>query len=240
MKFFGIVLLTAVMAGAVCAQRPRAVTRDTATDATKAVPPAAPQTMKAKYEGGIFGYNKSMEGTLSFDDTNQRLLFRKESKDLFFIPYNAVTSAFADTQKRRPAAATVAQNVPYLGWPLGLIKTKVRYLTLQYSDPDTRVSGVTSFRLDNKDLVDSALFALANKAGMVPRGEVYIKKKDDAEPQQDNQNPPPPSTPGSLMEMIIEVTSFSNTTLDASLFEIPTGFTRVQQNPDQILKQNKP
>jgi hypothetical protein len=122
-----------------------------------------------------------MEGTLSFDDTNQRLLFRKDNKDVFFIPYNAVNSAFADTQKRRPAAATVGQVVPYLGWPIGLIKTKVRYLTLQYSDPDTRVSGVTSFRLDNKDLVDSVVFTLANKAGMVPRGDVYIKKKDDAE-----------------------------------------------------------
>jgi hypothetical protein len=53
------------------------------------------------------------------------------------------------------------------------------------------------------------------------------KKKDDAE------------APGSLMEMTIEVTSFSNAELDASLFEIPAGFTRVQQNPDQILK-NKP
>jgi hypothetical protein len=122
-----------------------------------------------------------MEGMLSFDDTNQRLLFRKNNKDLFFIPYNAVTSAFADTQKRRPTAATVAQHVPYFGWPLGMIKTKVRYLTLQFSDPDTRVSGVTSFRLENKDLVDSALFTLANKAEMVPRGEVYIKKRDDAE-----------------------------------------------------------
>ncbi len=137
--------------------------------------------MNAKYEGGIFGYKKTMDGTLSFDDTNQRLLFRKENKDLFFIPYNAVTSAFADTQKRRPAAATAAQVVPYIGWPLGMIKTKVRYLTIQYSDPDTRVSGVTSFRLENKDLVDSALFTLANKAGMVPRGEVYIKKRDDVE-----------------------------------------------------------
>lgn len=181
MKFTGILLLTVVMAATVCAQRPRVVEKDTAKDATKAAPAPAPQTMKAKYEGGIFGYKKTMEGTLSFDDTNQRLLFRKENKDIFFIPYNAVTSAFADTQKRRPAAATVAQHVPYLGWPLGLIKTKVRYLTIQYSDPDTRVSGVTSFRLENKDLVDSALFALANKAGMVPRGEVYIKKKDDAE-----------------------------------------------------------
>ena len=181
MKFTGILFLTAVMAATVCAQRPRVIDRSTATDASKAAPAPAPQTMKAKYEGGIFGYNKTMEGTLSFDDTNQRLLFRKDNKDLFFIPYNAVTSAFADTQKRRPTAATVAQNVPYFGWPLGLIKTKVRYLTIQYSDPDTRVSGVTSFRLDNKDLVDSVVFALANKAGMVPRGEIYVKKRDDAE-----------------------------------------------------------
>lgn len=181
MKFAGILLLTAVMAAAVCAQRPRAIEKEPATDATKAAPAPAPQTMKAKYEGGIFGYNKTLEGTLSFDDTNQRLLFLKNNKELFFIPYNAVTSAFADTQKRRPNAATVAQHVPYFGWPLGLIKTKVRYLTLQYSDPDTRVSGVTSFRLDSKDLVDSAVFTLAQKAGLVPRGEIYVRKRDDAE-----------------------------------------------------------
>jgi hypothetical protein len=181
MKCIGIFLLTLLMAVAVFAQRPRAVPTSTPTDASKAAPAPAPQTMKAKYEGGIFGYNKTMEGTLSFDDTNQRLLFRKDQKELFFIPYNAVNSAFSDTQKRRPKAATVAQNVPYIGWPLGLIKTKVRYLTLQYSDPDTRVAGVTSFRLDNKDLVDSVVYALANKAGLTPRGEIYVRKRDDAE-----------------------------------------------------------
>ena len=177
MKFLRILLLTVVAAAAVCAQRPRAI--DKPTDASKAVPAAPPQTVKAKYEGGIFGYNRTMEGTLSFDDTNQRLLFRKDQKELFFIPYNAVNAAFADTQKRQPAAATVAQNVPFYGWPLGFIKTKVRYLTVQYSDPDTRVAGVTSFRLENKDVVDSVLYALANKAGLTPRGEVYIRKKDD-------------------------------------------------------------
>jgi hypothetical protein len=181
MKFTGLVVLTMIFAATVCAQRPRPVEKSEPTNAAHAVPPAAPQTMKAKYEGGIFGYNKTMEGTLSFDDTNQRLLFRKDQKDLFFIPYNVVNSVFSDTQKRRPGAATVAQNVPYFGWPLGLIKTKVRYLTLQYSDPDTRVSGVTSFRLDNKDLVDSAVYTLANKAGLVLRGEIYVRKRDDTE-----------------------------------------------------------
>jgi hypothetical protein len=35
------------------------------------------------------------------------------------------------------------------------------------------------------------------------------------------------------------LTSFSNSALDGSLFEVPAGFTRVQQNPDQVLKQNK-
>jgi hypothetical protein len=182
MKFIGIVLLTLVMAAAVCAQRPRAIATSTPTDATKAAPAPAPQTMKAKYEGGIFGYNKTMEGTLSFDDTNQRLLFRKDQKELFFIPYNAVTSAFADTQKRQPKAATILSSVPLIyALPAHFIKTKVRYLTLQYSDPDTRVAGITSFRLDNKELVESAVFTLANKAGLVPRGEVYVRKKDDAE-----------------------------------------------------------
>lgn len=179
MKLIAVFLLTLVMAMAVAAQGPRPA--GTPADATKAKPAPAPQTMKAKYEGGIFGYNKTMEGTLSFDDTNQRLLFRRKGQDLFFIPYNAVASAFADTQKRRPAAATVAQNIPFYGWPLGFIKTKVRYLTLQYNDPDTHVSGVTSFRLDNKDIVDSAVYTLANKAGLTPRGEIYVRKKEVAE-----------------------------------------------------------
>ena len=179
MKFFAMTILLLVMAAAAYAQ-PRPVSKAEPTDATKATPPPAPETMKAKYEGGIFGYNKTLDGTLSFDDTNQRLLFRKDNKELFFIPYNAVTSAFADDQKRQPKAATIAQNVPYLGL-LGLVKTKVRYLTLQYSDPDTRVAGITSFRLDTKDLVESAVYTLAKKAGLTPRGDIYVRKRDDAE-----------------------------------------------------------
>jgi len=182
MKLIGSLLLAATMAGAVCAQHPRTIDT-TATDASKATPAPAPQTMIAKYEGGIFGYNKTMEGTLSFDDTNQRLLFRdKKQKERFFIPYNAVVSTFSDTQKRQPAAASVAQHIPYIGFPLGFIKTKVRYLTLQYRDPDTQVSGITSFRLANKDMVDSVVYALAQKSGLTARGQVWVRKADEDEP----------------------------------------------------------
>src|SRR4029453_18884032 len=91
MRAFGVLLLTLVMGAAVYAQRPR--TADpTPTNAARVTPAPPPQTMEAKYEGGIFGHNKTMEGTLSFDDTNERLLFRNDQKkEGLFIPYDAET-----------------------------------------------------------------------------------------------------------------------------------------------------
>jgi hypothetical protein len=139
----------------------------------------APQTVKAKYEGGVFGYNKKMDGTLTFDDSSQRLVFRDDKqKEVLFVPYNAITGAYGDTHAVQPAAATVASHIPYVGLPASFIKTKVRYLALQYDDPDSKVAGVTSFRLENKDILDSVLYTLANKSALTRRGNVYIKKRE--------------------------------------------------------------
>jgi hypothetical protein len=169
-------LMLGIVAIDVQAQRPRAVDPNANKPAPKVAP--APQTVKAKYEGGVFGFRKTMEGTLSFDDTNSRLVFKKDQKEMFFIPYSAVTSAFADTQKRRPAAATVASAIPVIyALPAQFIKTKVRYLTLNYYDNDTHVSGVTSFRMENKEILASVVQSLAEKAGMVARGDIYIKPR---------------------------------------------------------------
>ena len=102
---FTLLLLGALLTGAF-AQHPRTVEPEQAK-ATKPAP--APKTVKAKYEGGVFGYTKTMEGTLTFDDENRRLIFKdKKPPKEISIPYDAITSAFADTQKRRPAAASVA------------------------------------------------------------------------------------------------------------------------------------
>jgi hypothetical protein len=171
--------LVMIIACAAFAQRPRTITQDTAEASTNMPPPPpAPQTVKAKYEGGVFGYNKKMDGTLTFDDTNQRLVFRNDKqKEILFVPYNAITGAYGDTHAVQPAAATVASHIPYIGLPASLIKTKVRYLGLQYDDPDSKVSGVTSFRLENKDILDSVLNTLAGKAGLNRRGDVFVKKK---------------------------------------------------------------
>ena len=182
MKIISALLLLGVLLTGAYAQRPRSMDPQPAAKPAPTVKPApAPKTVNAKYEGGVFGYNKTMEGTLTFDDANNRLVFKdKKPPKEISIPYEAITSAFSDSKKVQPAAATVAQNVPSIySLPARFIKHKVRYLTLQYSDPDSNVSGITSFKIDNKDLLESVLVTLAEKANLTLRGDVFVKKKNE-------------------------------------------------------------
>ena len=175
------VLLLLVLTSTVFAQRPRAVTNDGTPSpaATTPTPAPAPASVKAKYEGGVFGFPNKKNGNLSLDELNKRLVFRDDKKkEVFSIPYGSISGAYGDTHAVQPAAASVASHVPYVGLPAAFIKTKVRYLTVQYNDPDSNASGVTSFRLENKELLDSVLNALATNAGLIRRGEVFIRKKD--------------------------------------------------------------
>ena len=177
-------LLLALVGTSVLAQRPRATTNDTgkqpSSSATASKPAPAPATFDAKYEGGIFGYTKKQEGTLSFDDRNKRLVFRdKQQKEVLSIPYSAIDGEYADTKALRPAAAEASTYLPFpLGIPGHFIKKKYRYLTLQFKDKDTQAAGVTSFKVDSKELLASVVTTLADKAGLEPRGEGFVRKKD--------------------------------------------------------------
>jgi len=143
-------------------------------------PAAAPQTVKAKYEGGVFGFNKAQEGTLSFDDPNSRLVFRnQQGKEVFAILYGDVSQEFADTQSRRPKSASILGNVPliYAPNPIGWIKTKNPYVTLQFSDSSYQRSGITSFRVESKEICASVVNTLAEKAGLVPHGDIFVRQR---------------------------------------------------------------
>src|SRR5215210_7304658 len=90
-------LLTTVGLTLAHAQRPRNVSEPEPAATARPASMTAPQTVNANYEGGVFGYDKKINGTLTFDDANSRLLFRnKQQQEVLFIPYNAVSSAFAD------------------------------------------------------------------------------------------------------------------------------------------------
>lgn len=168
------------------AQRARTTTgtdaSQTASQSAQASAPTnpAPQSFKARYDGGVFGYNRKIDGTLAFDDAEKRLVFRdKGNQVLFVVPYSTVSAAYADTRSRRPAAASVVSSaVPYgLGLPALLIKNKYRYLNLQYRDAETERVGTTSFKLGNKQLLESVVATLAAKAELTKRGEIYVRPK---------------------------------------------------------------
>ncbi len=176
-KIFCVGLITLSIASAAFGQRPR-VAASSSSDPSD-IPPPAPSSVTVKYEGGVFGYNEKQDGTLVFEDANSRLVFKnKVGKEVFDIRYDAVLSTFADTQAKRPTAASIIGSaVPYgLGLPALFIKKKYRYMTLQFQDPDTNVSGVTSFKVANKEILASIVYALATKAGLEQRGEVFVRK----------------------------------------------------------------
>ncbi len=162
-------------------------------DASKtAAPTPIPQNMKVKYEGGVFGFRQKMDGFLFLDETNSRLIFKdKQQKEIFSIPFEAISAAFADTQARTPTAATVIGSaVPYgLGLPALFIKKKYRYLTMQYNDNDVNVAGVTSFKMENKVILEQTLKALADRAKLIPKGEIYIRRRTNTNTNNTGSSP---------------------------------------------------
>jgi hypothetical protein len=180
-------LLLTSLAPVAPAQRARTVSDP--SDARKPVPATnapAPQNVPVKYEGGFFGANKKQTGTLHFDDESRRLVFRdKAQKEYISIPYKAIAAAYADTQSRRPTAATVIGSASLYTLPALLFKKKYRYLTMQFNDPDTQVKGVTSFKVENKEMLASILEAVASKAELTPRGEAYVRLNKTKDTDQD-------------------------------------------------------
>jgi hypothetical protein len=151
-----------------------------AASANPAPPPApAPASFKAKYEGGFSGYQKRQTGTLNFDDAGARLVFKdKYMREYFSLPYKSLAAIWGDTRAVTSNAARVVGAVPLYGIGLTSLlmpKNKHRYLVAQFDDPDTKLTGATSFKLESKELLASVLATLAQKAELNRRGEGYVR-----------------------------------------------------------------
>ncbi|MFL6285620.1 MAG: hypothetical protein ACJ74Q_20990 [Pyrinomonadaceae bacterium] len=174
-------LFTLAAAASASAQRQGNVQgQQPAAQANAPKPPPAPASVKAKYEGGMVGYKKA-EGTINFDDANARLVFRdKMGHEVFTLAYKSLLMAWPDTKSRTSTTGRVlASTVPYgLGLPGLLMRNKSRYMTLRYQDPDTSTEGMTSFKISDKSMLASVLDTLADKAGLVPRGDSYVRRKE--------------------------------------------------------------
>lgn len=139
----------------------------------------APASVRAKYEGGVFGYSKKEKGTLKFDDANSRLVFYgPDQKEKFSISYNAMLVIYPQSQSVQSTTGAVASHIPLPGAGLlGLMREKRRYLVIQFDDPDVDAKGLVNFKLDNKELLDSVLQTLGEKAKLQQRGDAYYRPK---------------------------------------------------------------
>jgi hypothetical protein len=151
--------------------QPRPVETKTPTPAPKK---PAPEKFVAKYEGGMFGFSQKEEGTL------------KDQKEKFAIPYDAMLIIYPQSQSVRSTTGNVIRNLPLPGAMLGgLIREKRRYLIVHFQDVDVEAKGVVNFRVEDKELLDSILAALAEKASLTQRGDAYYKPKKVAAKQDD-------------------------------------------------------
>jgi hypothetical protein len=195
----GLSLLLLLLAVSASAQRPRVTTDDSPkpeeTAKPQPTPPPAPKFAKAKYMGGYYGLKQKQEGSITFDDRNQRLVFRdKHEREVLSISYDAVMATFADTEVRRAMGdgtkTVVMSTAGVLGLPALLFKKKFEYFTIQYKDPDTGVDGTTQFKMKDKQLVTSMAHTLAEKAGLLPRGQIYVRRKDSSSKSEDKDAEP--------------------------------------------------
>ena len=138
----------------------------------------APESFAAKYEGGMFGYSERFEGTLSFDDVNERLAFKTAKGEIFSIPYDSLLVVYPQSQSVSTTAGSVISAIPVPGAGLaGFIREKRRYLILQINDADTDIRAAVNFKLESKALLDSVVAALGAKAKLTQRGDAFFRPK---------------------------------------------------------------
>ena len=173
------VIAALVLATSAAFAQPRPVEASTKQPTAAAVTPA-PASFEAKYEGGMFGYNQKEEGTLKFDDENERLVFYgKDQKEKFHVPYKSVLVIYPQSKSVTSTTGNVVRHIPLPGAGLaGLIKEKRRYLVLHFDDPDVEAAkGVLNFKLEDKVLLDSVIQSLAGKAKLTQRGDAYYRPR---------------------------------------------------------------
>lgn len=134
-----------------------------------------------KYQGGLFGYSKKEQGSIGFDEINERMIFfGKDGKEKFSIPYKSIIVVHPSQKKVQAGSGRVIGAAPLPGAGIlgSLIKKKKNYMIVQFDDPDVQAKGNANFLLDTGEVLEEAITALGENAEMKRRGDAYIRKKD--------------------------------------------------------------
>lgn len=169
------IALLVFLSAAVAAAQPRPA------DKTPVIPANAPTSYEARYEGGLFGASTKENGTLTFDDANERVIFNRDGKEMFSIPYSALIMVYPDSKESVPQAGKVISHLPLPGAGLAnLMNKNTRYANMTFEDPDIQQNGTASFRFKDKDKLLLFINMLGTKAKMKQRGDAFYRPRNGA------------------------------------------------------------
>jgi hypothetical protein len=87
----------------------------------------------------------------------------------------------------------------------------------------------------NASVPTSPSSAISQSVSSVFGGWKKKKQQDQQQQAAAQDTSATAGQPGSLLEMTMEVTSFSSAALDGTLFDVPAGYTQVQRNADDVV-----
>lgn len=175
MNMFLVVLSALVIFSGIAIAQPRPAEK------TPSIPANAPSSYEARYEGGLFGASTKETGDLTFDDANERVVFKRDGKEMFSIPYASLIMVYPDSKDSVPQAGKVISHIPLPGAGLaGLMNKSTKYANITFEDPDIKQNGTASFRFKEKDKLISFINQLGVKAKMKQRGDAFYKPRNSS------------------------------------------------------------
>ncbi|MBZ5703101.1 MAG: hypothetical protein LAN84_14810 [Acidobacteriia bacterium] len=155
--------------------------------------------------------------------------YRLMAKETDWVPPSTIR---VDPRLSKSMGELQKNQDDFKGMPL------LQYVSMSVAAPDGAAASsappAKSSASSHENVPTSASGAMVKGLGGL-FGKKKKKQEEEEAAAQDSKNPPPPANPNALIEMTIEVTSFSSDTLSGSLFEIPAGYTRVQGDPSQFI-----
>jgi hypothetical protein len=157
---------------------------------------------------------------------------RAMAKDLDWVPGEMfggnvqLSSSMAELQKNS-AAIKGFPMLQYMSMGMGAPGQA------NAANPNATSGGQPEQQSSGSGVVSSPGQAAAKALGGMFRHKKQQDQDQSASSGASQSGPAPASEPGALMEMTVEVTSFSTDALDDSLFAFPAGYKQVQPNLDR-------
>ena len=158
-----------------------------------------------------------------------RDFYLKMAKEMDWVPGQAI-NAMANSNVQVSLSEMRKSNMAHIsGMPL------LTYMSMTLGGNGAPPSAQNQPQQQPQQAQDNSTPTSATGSVMKGLGGMFRKKNQQDADNSEASAPNPASTPGSMMDMQTEVTSYSNSPLDAGLFEPPAGYSEKKITADEMV-----